>query len=218
ALRRAAYAAGAATNSKAVGHCRRLCVRPYSAVFREGTVWVPNRLGGETPTSCPPHARDQGFPSDERSIGSARSASQAAFLRRRNYTGRPPPAFTTSARDRCCQRVTSGIDRTVEVITRHTFAAGWAGALGDSAMVQQNPRARMHIHSNRANSGQRLWCRVTKTHCQADDRKTHRKSIKTHDLSPYLNPRNLREHRGSKIKYRQCVPLTNIKIFGERCP
>src|SRR5262249_43350775 len=79
ALRRAAYAAGAATNSKAVGHCRRLCVRPYSAVFREGNVWVPNRLGGETPTSCPPHARDQGFRSDERSIGSARSASSGFF-------------------------------------------------------------------------------------------------------------------------------------------
>jgi hypothetical protein len=39
--------------------------------------------------------------------------------------------------------------RAVEVITRHAFTAGSAGsALGDSMVVQQDPRAGVKVHSD----------------------------------------------------------------------
>jgi hypothetical protein len=83
ALCRAEYAAGAATNSKAVGLCRRLCVRPMAPSSGKAPLGcrteMSNRLGGELQPRVPLMPRDQGPDPTKRSIVSARSASSGFF-------------------------------------------------------------------------------------------------------------------------------------------
>ena len=122
----------------AVSLCQRLCLDPRCRhPAREGNRAVELAVG-ESPHLVSPSCVEKGRrlqydPRDDQSVKGL-------------FCGRPSVARRTS-RNWGYQREAQCGYRAIEVITRHALATGSARALGDSVVVQQNPRTGVDIQS-----------------------------------------------------------------------
>jgi hypothetical protein len=155
-------------NSKAVGHCRRLCVRTHGAVFREGTVWDVEPTWRGAPTSCPPHAKGPRPRSDEekhrlRAVGLKRlfcgggtASVSCCPLSQINAELGPPTGNTPnrpSRRDCNKTRICSPLGRTR---TGRSCGGSAESARRDGHSLRpRTHRARLVMSSNRDSSSDR---------------------------------------------------------------